>query len=139
MKYFLIFTLLLLAGCQQSLEKEQICFQENCFNVEVAETETEQAQGLMNRSDLNENAGMLFSYQDEAERTIWMKNMQFPIDIVWLDKNYQVVYLKKNVQPCTKSFCPLYKANQLAHYVLELPAGTAEKINLKIGDSLDFS
>lgn len=136
-KVFLIFILFFCLGCQQNLEKQQICFQENCFSVEIAKTQAEQEQGLMNRASLKENEGMLFSYADEAERIIWMKNMQFAIDIVWLNKDYQVIYLEKNVQPCTESFCALYKANQPAHYVLELPAGTVDKINLQIGDSLN--
>jgi uncharacterized membrane protein (UPF0127 family) len=137
MKYFLIFTLLLLTGCQRNLVKQEVCFQDHCFNVEVAETKKQQTQGLMNKEALEENEGMLFEYAEEGEHNIWMKNMRFPIDIIWLDENKKVIYLQENAQPCSESFCQIYKANKLSKYVIELPAGTADKINLQIGDSVN--
>lgn len=74
---------------------KQICFQENCFEVELAITTEEITKGLMFRKELPQNKGMLFIFAKEGIRSFWMKNTLIPLDIIWLNKNKEVVFIKK--------------------------------------------
>lgn len=136
----LIFVVVLLAteGTLWSYP-EQVCFKDNCFEIELAKTPTERSQGLMFRKELNYNRGMLFVFEDEDIHSFWMKNTFIALDIVWLNKEKQVVYISNNVQPCNSDSCPLIDPEQKAMYVLELNAGVCESIGLRIGDTLSFN
>jgi len=91
--------------------------------VEVADTEALRERGLSGRSDLQSGKGMLFVFDTDGLWNIWMKDMQFPIDIVWADVDGKVITIASNVAPDTypKSFFP----SAPARYVVELPAGFA--------------
>lgn len=112
------------------MARQEVCFKENCFTVELAKTVGQQANGLMRRDSLEKNKGMLFVYEKEEPHAIWMKNMKFAIDVVWLNKNKEIIFMKENVPPCDTFACPLYSADAASAYVLELPAGTVERIGL---------
>lgn len=114
----------------------KICFQKNCFYLELATTRAQQTLGLMNRTSLPNNKGMLFIYQEPGIYSFWMKNTLIPLDMIWLDENFNIIYIKKNAQPCLTNQCPSYGPQEKAKYVLELNAGEVEKINLKIADQL---
>ena len=111
-------------------KRTQVCFEEDCFNVEIAQSDSERKQGLMYREGLKENEGMLFVYEEEKERSFWMKNVSFPLDIIWISKDKEVVGMDKNVSPTEAGI------KNTSKYVLEVKAGTADKINLKIGDKV---
>jgi uncharacterized membrane protein (UPF0127 family) len=68
-----------------------------------------------------------------------MKNTHIPLDILYFDKNYNLVSVQKRVPPCLNSGdnCPAYPSEGAAQYVLELNAGTADKLGVKPGDALD--
>ena len=110
----------------------------NKLNVDVADNKAEQTQGLSGRFFLTDQEGMLFLFSQKDIRSFWMKDMQFPIDIVWIDEN-TVVDISPNVQPQ-----PGLPSDQLARYapsqpidkVLELAAGWSARHGLKIGDRL---
>lgn len=124
-------------GCQvEKMEKKQACFDNNCYTVEIASNPFQQAQGLMDRESLGEKEGMLFVYNQEGDRQFWMKNMNFPLDIIWLDNNQEIIDFKKNIPPCEKNPCSTYQIDKKAQYVLELPADSIKKNNIKIGDKL---
>jgi len=120
-------------------KQSNVCFKDNCFNVELAQTSQRRAYGLMFKQSLDSDKGMLFIFHKEEEHSFWMKNMLIPLDIIWIDKDKKVVWVKENVQPCLEQECKSIKPDQKAKYVLELNAGTIDKINLKIGDELAFS
>ena len=63
----------------------QLCFENNCFEVELALTLIEKGRGLMYREYLEENKGMLFVFDKEEKRSFWMKNTFIPLDIIWLN------------------------------------------------------
>lgn len=94
------------------------------LNVEPVYTEAAREHGLSGRKYLAKNSGMLFVFPKEDYYAFWMKDMLFPIDIIWMDKNYKVVYIKKNVQPCTLLHCVQYIPDKPAQYVLEVLPGT---------------
>lgn len=119
-------------------EEKSVCFEENCFFVEIADTPEKRTQGLMYQEKLDENKGMLFIFDKEGIYSFWMKNTLIPLDIIWLDENKEVVFMEKNAQPCQNE-CPAIKPDTKAKYVLEINSGLANKINLKINDKLIFN
>jgi uncharacterized membrane protein (UPF0127 family) len=66
-----------------------------------------------------------------------MKDMKFPIDVIWLNQNKEIVHIKKSLDPCD-SDCPVYYPDRKSKYVLETVAGFADKQNLKVGDVVFF-
>lgn len=105
---------------------------------DLAKTEEERTQGLMFRNTLNDDQGMLFVFEQEEFYSFWMKNMNFAIDILWLDRQKRIVHLEQNVPPCKKEPCPTYAPDLPAKYVLELKAGSIEKRKLEMYDRIWF-
>lgn len=124
----------------QKTEKSigQVCFDNYCFKVELVKTQEEISRGLMFRKNLEQDRGMLFIFQEEGEYAFWMKNTLIPLDIIWINQNREVIFIKKNFQPCAGENCETVKPDKKAKYVLELIAGTIDRIGLKIGDKLEF-
>lgn len=106
------------------------------IKVYVVDSEEERQQGLSGRSHLASGTGMLFIYEQNGEHGIWMKDMKFPIDIVWLDENRTVVTIKQLVSPDT--YPEVFSPSVPARYVLELPAGTAQQYGIQTGQQLIF-
>lgn len=119
--------------------QNQVCFKNNCFTVELAITAQEQARGLMFREKLAPDKGMLFIFKDEGEHSFWMKNTLMPLDIIWINKDKEAVYISENIQPCKLDYCPAIKPDKKAQYVLELNGGTVDKIGLEVGDKIIFN
>lgn len=147
MKKKIILIILLLAAAaffgfilikSENGEQNLVCFANDCFRVELAQTPEERAQGLMFREDLRKDEGMLFIFQTEEEHSFWMKNTLIPLDIIWIDQNNDVVFISKNTQPCSEDNCPSINPNKMARYVLELKGGTSEEIKLNIGDKAEI-
>ena len=124
---------------QKKIKQSEVCFGEHCFSVELAKTKISQAKGLMFRRELDESKGMLFVFKEDDFRSFWMKNTLIPLDIIFCNKNKEVVSISRNVQPCETEECESIKSKQKAQYVLELNANIADKINLKTGDKLNFN
>jgi len=107
--------------------------------VDIALTDKQKQDGLSIKNFMNENEGMLFYLEEPRKASFWMKNMHFPIDIIWLDENFSIVHIEAELPPCTMAFyCPSYKPLKESLYVLETIAGFANKHHLKIGDQMDF-
>ena len=104
----------------------------------VAETEEEQGEGLSGIRRIPKNKGMLYVYPRPDFYTHNMKDMHFPLDIIWIGKDKTVVDVIENVQP--GSYPEYMFVNDfLAQYVLEIPAGFFDAHKLKIGDPVEFS
>ena len=108
------------------------------YNVELALDAATQQRGLMFRDDMPADHGMLFIFDRPNMQTFWMKNCRMPLDILYFDQNYKLVSVQQRVPPCRDADgnCPVYPSSGPAQYVLELNAGTAEKIGVKAGDAL---
>ena len=107
--------------------------------VDIALTDKQVQDGLSIKNSLNENEGMLFFLGEPRKASFWMKNMKFPIDIIWLDETFSIVHIEQELQPCESVFyCKSYKPNSEALYVLETIDGFSKKHNLQIGDNIDF-
>ncbi|OHB04019.1 MAG: hypothetical protein A3B03_01000 [Candidatus Zambryskibacteria bacterium RIFCSPLOWO2_01_FULL_42_41] len=98
---------------------------------EVADTLEKRAKGLSERKIFPEGTGMLFIFDNPAQYGFWMKNMNFPIDIVWINEEWQIVGIEKQVSP--ETFPQIFYPNQVVKYVLELPAGFSDKYRIDIG------
>lgn len=116
------------------------------FRVEIAATDEPRRHGLSGRDSLPPSRGMLFTYLTPFRYGFWMKDMHFPIDIIWLrsgtnPRTAVVVDIAPNVKPPSSELpdyrvtqLPVYYPRDVADIVLELPAGTARRLGLKIGD-----
>jgi uncharacterized protein len=106
---------------------------------DVADTNELRTKGLSVKNTLNETEGMLFVFSTAREHSFWMKDMKFPIDIIWISEFHEVVYVEHSLEPCApNSFCPTYKPDRNALYVLETVAGFAQKHNVTENDYVDF-
>ena len=115
---------------KRSFQVTRLTIAGQILKVEVVKTPQAQAQGLSTRQDLVENEGMLFVFDHPARYSFWMKDMNFPIDIIWLNQNFQVVYIKKNAEP--SSYPEIFTSDQNAQYVLEVIAGFSDRNNLEL-------
>jgi uncharacterized membrane protein (UPF0127 family) len=105
----------------------------------VAATNEQKAKGLSVKDALPDYEAMLFVFDTAQEQSFWMKNMKFPIDIIWLDSDKAVVHIENNLQPCSFDIlCPSYKPNNNALYVLETVAGFAQKHDIVEGTRVEF-
>lgn len=108
------------------------------IEVEIANTNLLRQKGLSNRDSLDEGKGMFFVFETQNIRpTFWMKDMQFPIDIIWINNN-QVSQIMKNVRPdlpgVSDASRTIYKPNDEIDFVLEVPANYSDKVGIKEGD-----
>lgn len=101
------------------------------FTVDVALTPQQQAYGLMNRTSMPADHGMLFVFGDEAERGFWMKNTLIPLDMVFIKKNGVIHHIHENAQP--HDLTTAYSKGPVMA-VLELNGGEASKLGIKPGD-----
>ena len=134
-KLIFLIPLLFLLGCAS---EKQVCFESNCFEVETSDNPLERTQGLMFRSSLDENKGMLFIFPESGLYSFWMKNTLIPLDIIWINKNLEVVDIKSDAQPCTTENCNSYSPSSEALYVLEINANLTNKYNINVRDKIEL-
>lgn len=107
------------------------------IKVELAKTPKAQAKGLSGRRQLAANQGMLFIFPALQKHSFWMKDMNFSIDIIWLD-NGEVVDIAPNLPPAVGVNPPVYYPRASVNAVLEVAAGFSQKNGLKIGDMMEL-
>ena len=108
------------------------------IRVEVARTEEERSVGLGGRESLGKNKGMLFVFDKESFYVFWMKDMLFPIDIIWINRDKKIVDVITNLQMETYPDFK-YINDFFAQYVLEVNAGFFDAHDWKVGDTVEFS
>ena len=106
------------------------------YTVEFAEDDATREYGLMNRTEMADDHGMLFVFQNDEPRAFWMKNTKIPLDMIFIDRNRKVVSIKHDAPPCVTERCPAYMSNGPVRYVLELNGGQAARLGLTEGDEL---
>jgi uncharacterized protein len=104
---------------------------EHVFQVEVADTNEERAKGLMFRTEMPKDVGMLFDFQSEQPVFFWMKNTYLPLDMIFIRANGIIARIEANTVPLSERTVP---SGSPVRYVLELNAGRAAEIGLKAGD-----
>ncbi len=103
------------------------------FVAELASTPAERGKGLMFRTELADNHGMLFDFKETRDVNMWMKNTPLSLDMIFSDEDGKIVYVARNTVPYSEEIItpgvPVYA-------VLEVKAGTAHRLKIKPGDRL---
>lgn len=103
------------------------------IELEIADTEYERQLGLMNRNTMDENQGMLFLFQSERFQSFWMRNTLIPLDILFINKNREIVTIHKNTKVLSTQS---YPSSAPAIFVLEVKGGFTERQNIQEGDKI---
>ncbi len=103
------------------------------IDIEIADDDAERAQGLMYRSKMKEDRGMLFIFPKETYQSFWMHNTQIPLDMIFINKENKIVTIHNNTTPFSDQS---YPSTQPAIYVLEVNAGFCEKYGVTVGDMI---
>ncbi|GLB53533.1 hypothetical protein NBRC110019_25740 [Neptunitalea chrysea] len=106
------------------------------LEIEIANTDYETQTGLMYRSTMKENRGMLFVFNKEAMHSFYMRNTKIPLDIIYINKDFEIVSAAKNTIPFDKTSLP---SEYPVMYVLEINGGKMDEWNISIGDKIAFT
>lgn len=128
--------LLITSSAALAMDQAQVTVGSATFQVEIAQTPHERAQGLMFRRELPPDRGMLF-VQPPGRAVFWMKNTYIALDLLYFDADGRLAQIVAEVPPCTVPNCPSYpSATATIRYILELNAGAAAQHHIEIGDRL---
>lgn len=124
---------------QPQTKARTVTINNRTFTVEVADSDEKRAQGLSNRDRLDANEGMLFVFPTEGRYSFWMKEMNFPIDIIFI-RDRRIVTIYKDVPPppadtALTSLTPYLPKEPVTH-VLEINAGLSETYGVQEGDTV---
>jgi uncharacterized protein len=107
------------------------------FAVECVVSPSALQKGLSGRKSLPSGTGMLFVFPTLSLQTMWMPDMHFPLDVVWLDETLSVTNISYGLQPCaSRSFCPNVSSVEKVKYAIEMPEGDAHKYGFALGQNL---
>ena len=106
------------------------------LDIEIADNDYETETGLMYRKGMDDDQGMLFVFPDQAMHSFYMKNTEFPLDIIFIKNDMTITSLQENAQPLSETGL---SSQVPVQYVLELKAGLVERWGLKVGDSISYS
>jgi uncharacterized membrane protein (UPF0127 family) len=109
---------------------------DTCIRLEEASTNSQRTLGLSGRASMGQNKGMVFDFGGPAEYCMWMRDMNFDLDMIWLNEQKEIVYMIEGVTPDTypKSFC----GPESARYVVEVNSGIVKAGDLHVGQRLNF-
>ncbi len=105
------------------------------FKVEIANTQMKRSKGLMFRSELDIDRGMLFVFPAESYVSVWMKNTLISLDIIFISKNMMVVDLVEKASPMSKD---IYTSKENTKYILEINSGLIKSLNINLGDKINI-
>lgn len=137
---FIVLVLSLFAVFKESKEEKAAYINGYKFIVEVADTPQKRSIGLSEKKELGKSQGMLFLFDQKRTYHFWMKDMSFPIDIIWISQD-TIVDITENVPvPDTEddNLLPRYSPKSPVDRVLEVNAGLVEKLEIKVGDKITF-
>ncbi len=104
------------------------------LEVQIADTEPRRVRGLMFQDELPLDQGMIFVFDEPSKYSLWMLNMQFPLDMIWFDEAGRVVHIEQDIPPCITvveiASCTSLAPNSDAKYILEVTAGFVKTNNI---------
>jgi uncharacterized membrane protein (UPF0127 family) len=121
----------------QKYQHGEVRFKNAVIPVELAQTNQQRSHGLSFRDSLRPGEGMLFVFPYPDRHTFWMKDMRFPLDIIWIAHN-SIVDIKTNLPPGAGDMPPTYAPTDISEYVLEINAGEAGRYQIKVGDKVEI-
>lgn len=136
---FLVLILIVGGLAYYNLGQEKVCVGNQCFEVEVADSQEERGRGLMYRDSLANDKGMFFVFKNSERHDFWMKNTEIPLDIIWINSDMEIVHMEHNVQPCETENCQTYSPDESSMYVLEINSGLSEEYGIEEGDKVETS
>jgi uncharacterized membrane protein (UPF0127 family) len=124
---------------QMNAEQSLLRLDGHSYHFTVMRTDAELQKGLSGTPSLPAGQAMVFAFANDGPQVMWMKDMKYPIDMIWLNDDKQVVHTVKNIQPSTYNSADPTKSQKFqsdtpAHYVIELPSGTIDSTGIKNGD-----
>lgn len=116
-----------------------LAINDRVFELKVAKSQEEKEIGLSETKSLSDNQGMIFLFDKPDYYSFWMKNMQFSIDIIYIDNDH-IVTIFQDVQPPKEknASLPIFNSTQPADMVLEINSGLSKKYNFKEGDKVTY-
>lgn len=132
--FLFLISCVLLISCTAASQIKYVEINQIKIPVELAVSDAQKAQGLMFRTNLT--GGMLFVYDDEAQRNFWMKNTLIPLDMIFIDKENKITMIHHAV-PCKSDPCAIYSGN--AKYVLEVNGNFTVENSIKVKDKVLFA
>lgn len=129
--------ILALSACANRENSEYVIINNEKINIEIADTPESRYQGLSGRKELCDNCGMLFIFPDKQIRTFVMRDMNFPLDMIWINDN-KVVKINKNTIPESSNPVMRYSSDVPVNYVLEVNGGFCDKNEIKVRDGVEF-
>ena len=126
------------ASTAQELARENIVVkkangEELIFSVEMALSGGEQARGLMHRTNMEENHGMLFLFSGVSKRSFWMKNTLIPLDIIFLREDGSIHHIHHMAKPLDKTLVTSIEGSKA---VLEINGGLSDQMGIQVGDKV---
>jgi uncharacterized membrane protein (UPF0127 family) len=107
------------------------------LTVEIADTDDERARGLMGRTSLPADAGMIFLYPEPTQGGYWMKNTLIPLSIAFYDTDGEILRIL-HMEPCRSEPCPVYDPGLPYAGALEVNRGAFERLGVREGDRLEL-
>lgn len=117
------------------LKKGIIYLKGNKLNIEVAESDDERFRGLSGRESLCDNCGMLFNFETKERQNFVMRDMKFPLDIIFIDDD-QIINIASNLAPEGHNPKNIYSSISDANQVLEVNGGYCSKLGIGVGDNI---
>src|SRR5574343_264481 len=105
------------------------------INILVSDTPESRVNGLSNRKSLDQNTIMLFVFDIPGIYRMWMKEMYFPLDIIWLDEGLNIIHIEENISPNT--YPKIYSSESKSLYVIEANSGFSKRFDLKVGNKIN--
>ncbi len=140
-KILLLFILFFsVAGCSSSsVYDNYIEINNKKINlIGVADNSDLSYMGLSFRESICENCGMLFPFEEKSEKTFVMRDMLFPLDIIWISDDI-IVKIDKNLPPEGSNPKNFYKSETPVNFVLEVNGGFTDDYNIGVGDKVNFN
>ncbi len=124
-----------LAGLWWSIpsQKTKLLLNNHSFQATILRTDKELIRGLSGAKSLAKNKAMLFVFPYDDTWRIWMKDMNFSIDVIWVNNSNKVVHMVKDAQPSSYPDT-IFEPNEDSRYVIEVISGTIERTGVKKGD-----
>jgi len=105
------------------------------IGIEIADNDSERAEGLMHRHSMADSLGMLFIYSRPQPQSFWMKNTHISLDIIFVDDSFKIVTIQRDAVPHSRSSIP---STTDAQYIVEVVAGYCNRNNIQEGDFIEF-
>lgn len=142
MKTKILLTLVLffsVTGCSSSIPDDYIEINNKKINlIGIADNSDLSYMGLSFRESICENCGMLFPFEEKSKKTFVMRDMFFPLDIIWISDDV-IVKIDKNLPPEGSEPENFYKSVVPVNFVLEVNGGFTDDYNINVGDKVNFN